>query len=94
MEMSAGYYCKDCGNLLDENNICWHCEARDAGEGERMNKGAQRMGMDVSHLETSDKKWRACLICKGEIIQVRKALFTCLGCNQEYVSTEEDMEEK
>lgn len=44
------------------------------------------------YLETSDdRSWRPCLICAGEIVQVRKALFTCLDCNQEYVSTEEDM---
>jgi len=44
--------------------------------------------LDVS----PNQEWRACLRCgKKEIIQVRKALFTCNNCNQEYISTEEDM---
>jgi len=43
-------------------------------------------------LETSDDDtWRKCLFCGGQITQVRKALFTCLKCNQEYISIEEDM---
>jgi len=40
---------------------------------------------------SSDQNWRPCIICSGEILQVRKALFTCQGCGQEYISTEEDM---
>ncbi len=43
-------------------------------------------------LETSQNdNWKPCLICGGDITQVRKALFTCLNCNQEYVAVEEDM---
>lgn len=43
-------------------------------------------------LEVSkDQTWKSCLICGGELIQVRKALFTCLKCNQEYIADEQDM---
>jgi len=43
-------------------------------------------------LEVSDDDtWKPCMICGGQITQVRKALFTCLKCDQEYISTEEDM---
>jgi len=43
-------------------------------------------------LETSkDDTWKSCIICGGELTQVRKALFTCLKCNQEYIADEEDM---
>jgi len=43
-------------------------------------------------LETSkDDTWKDCIMCGGELIQVRKALFTCLKCNQEYIADEEDM---
>ena len=43
-------------------------------------------------LEVSeDDTWRPCLMCGGEVTQVRKALFTCLKCNAEFISAEEDM---
>ncbi len=43
-------------------------------------------------LETSDDDtWRACMFCRGEITQIRKALFTCLKCGQEYIADEKDM---
>ena len=43
-------------------------------------------------LETSDDDtWKPCIICGGELTQVRKALFTCIKCNQEYIADEEDM---
>lgn len=43
-------------------------------------------------LETSNNQnWKPCIKCGGDIIQVRKALFTCLKCNQEYIALEEDM---
>lgn len=43
-------------------------------------------------LEVSDDdSWRPCMMCGGEIIQVRKALFTCLKCNAEIIADEEDM---
>lgn len=47
----------------------------------------------AGYLDTSDDQtWRPCLKCgKPEIIQVRKALFTCQNCNHQYISTEEDM---
>lgn len=47
------------------------------------------------YLKTSkNHSWRACLVCgEKEIIQVRKALFTCCNCNQEFISTEKDMRE-
>lgn len=40
---------------------------------------------------SANDSWRDCIICGGQITQVRKALFTCLQCNLEYTSTEEDM---
>ena len=40
-----------------------------------------------------DDNWKSCLMCGGTITQVRKALFTCLNCNQEYIADEEDMRE-
>jgi len=44
------------------------------------------------YLETSENQsWRPCIRCGGEVIQVRKALFTCLRCNQEYIADEKDM---
>jgi hypothetical protein len=43
---------------------------------------------------SEDDNWKPCLICGGEITQVRKALFTCLKCNQEYISDEQDMRVK
>lgn len=43
--------------------------------------------LDVSN----DDTWRKCLCCKGRLTQIRKALFTCEGCNQEYIAEEKDM---
>lgn len=44
------------------------------------------------YLETHDDwNWKSCIRCNGKIIQIRKALFTCLKCNQEYIADEEDM---
>ena len=44
------------------------------------------------HLELSDDDtWKPCMVCGGTITQVRKALFTCLKCNQEYIADEQDM---
>ena len=40
---------------------------------------------------SNDDTWKDCLRCGGKITQVRKALFTCLKCNQEYVADEQDM---
>jgi len=46
------------------------------------------------YLETDDSQtWKNCFVCGGEIIQVRKARWTCLKCNQEYIADEEDMKE-
>lgn len=43
-------------------------------------------------LEVSkDDTWRSCIRCGGEITQVRKALFTCLKCDFEFIADEEDM---
>lgn len=42
-------------------------------------------------LETSKDTWRPCMYCGGEITQIRKAFFTCLKCNQEYIGDEKDM---
>ena len=45
------------------------------------------------HLKTKDvsTKWKPCIYCSGELIQVRKALWTCLKCNKEFIACEEDM---
>ena len=40
---------------------------------------------------SNDDTWKDCIICGGQITQVRKALFTCLKCGQEYVADEQDM---
>ena len=40
---------------------------------------------------SNDDSWKPCIICGGIITQVRKALFTCLKCDQEYIADEEDM---
>lgn len=43
-------------------------------------------------LEVSkDDTWKPCIICNGSLTQVRKALFTCLECGQEYIADEKDM---
>ena len=43
-------------------------------------------------LKTEDNvTWKACIFCGGEIVQVRKAFFTCLNCNQEFIADAEDM---
>lgn len=43
-------------------------------------------------LEISNKDdWKPCMVCGGVVTQIRKALFTCLNCNQEYIADEEDM---
>ena len=38
-----------------------------------------------------DDTWRSCFVCGGEITQIRKARFSCLNCNQEFIADEEDM---
>lgn len=35
--------------------------------------------------------WKPCIRCGGNLVQVRKALWTCLVCNQEYIADEEDL---
>lgn len=40
---------------------------------------------------SDDDTWKPCIVCRGSLIQVRKALFTCLDCGQEYIATEDDM---
>ena len=57
---------------------------------------AKKIGLEkvpADFLEISDNQnWRPCLVCKQrDILQVRKALFTCTNCNQDYISVEEDM---
>ena len=43
-------------------------------------------------LEVSeDDTWIPCLFCGGRITQVRKGLFTCEICSQEFIAGEEDM---
>lgn len=47
------------------------------------------------YLETSkDDTWKPCILCGGELTQIRKALFTCLKCNQEYIADEKDLREE
>ena len=44
------------------------------------------------YLELSeDDTWKPCMFCGGEITQVRKARFTCLKCDQDFIADEEDM---
>jgi len=46
-------------------------------------------------LETSDEDtWKPCIFCGGELTQVRKALFICLKCNQEYIADEADLRDE
>ena len=55
------------------------------------------MGKEIpkEFLETDDTQtWKDCIMCRGELIQVRKALFACLKCNQEFIADEEDMKEE
>ncbi len=55
------------------------------------------MGSEIpkEHLETSDDDtWKPCILCGGELTQVRKALFTCLKCNQEFIADEKDMRDE
>lgn len=41
---------------------------------------------------SSDQTWKPCITCgKNELIQVRKALWTCQACGQEIIAAEEDM---
>lgn len=40
---------------------------------------------------SDDDTWKPCIRCGGVITQVRKSLFTCLDCGQEYIATEGDM---
>ena len=43
-------------------------------------------------LETSDDdNWKQCIVCGGEITQIRKALFSCITCNIDIVADEQDM---
>ncbi len=48
--------------------------------------------MKNKYLETSEENnWKPCMMCGGEITQLREAKFKCSNCNQEYISCEEDM---
>lgn len=48
--------------------------------------------MPEGALEISeDDTWRPCLMCGGELTQIRKALFSCLECGQEIIADEKDM---
>jgi|TARA_Y100000310_G_C20702423_1_gene831090 hypothetical protein len=41
---------------------------------------------------SEDLVWKPCMYCGfDEILQVRKALFTCGNCNFEFISDEKDM---
>lgn len=42
--------------------------------------------------ETQEEdNWKPCLVCKGELVQERKAFFVCINCKQTYIADEEDM---
>ena len=38
-----------------------------------------------------DKIWRPCLICSGEVNQIRKAFFKCGNCGLKYITEETEM---
>ena len=38
-----------------------------------------------------DKIWRPCILCFGEVKQIRKAFFKCGSCGQDYIADETDM---
>ena len=40
---------------------------------------------------SKDDTWKRCLACNGNITQIRKALFSCLKCDLEYIADEQDM---
>jgi predicted RNA-binding Zn-ribbon protein involved in translation (DUF1610 family) len=43
-------------------------------------------------LKTSkNQNWRACLICKGQMAQLREAFFKCKDCGVEIIADEKDM---
>jgi len=47
---------------------------------------------DKEFFQVSKKdNWIPCLICKGELNQLRKAFFKCINCGQEYIADEDDM---
>jgi predicted RNA-binding Zn-ribbon protein involved in translation (DUF1610 family) len=35
--------------------------------------------------------WKPCIMCGGELIQLRKAFFKCINCGQEYIADDMDM---
>ncbi len=43
---------------------------------------------------SDDDTWKPCMICNGEVIQIRKALFSCTMCGQEYIADEQDMRDE
>ena len=55
----------------------------------------ERDKLPKEFLELSDDDtWKPCMICNGNLTQVRKALFTCLECGQEYIADEQDMRDE
>lgn len=59
---------------------------------EIQSKISEKDSLPKEFLETSnDDTWKSCMICNGNLTQIRKALFTCLECGQEYIADEEDM---
>ncbi len=38
-----------------------------------------------------DKIWRPCIVCSGEVNQIRLAFFECGSCGQKYIAEETDM---
>jgi len=88
--------CKNCGHTNSHNLKLGYCSQYviDNITKERnfcmCNNFEEEIPEEV--LETSDDDtWKPCILCGGELTQVRKALFTCLKCNQEYVADEKDM---
>ena len=38
--------------------------------------------------------WKPCILCGGEIMQVREAFFRCVNCRQDYIADLNDMKLK
>ncbi len=52
----------------------------------------KRMKTPKEFLKLSeDDSWIPCMMCGGEVIQIRKARFSCLKCNIEFIADEKDM---
>lgn len=58
-----------------------------------MNDEIKYTERDKEFFQTSKKdNWKPCLLCSGELVQLRKAFFQCINCRQTYIADEKDME--